>query len=86
MTLECQIFDEKALEFISPSLFWIFGRQTVLMEACVEAAIESFAWDITRPKRDDKRDGLGMTAMSASMHSSRERFGDRKSRKETGLF
>ena len=37
-------------------------------------------------KRDNKRDGLGMTAMAASMHSSRERFGDFKSRKETGYI
>ena len=34
----------------------------------------------------DKRDGLGMTAMAASIHSSRERFGDQKSRKETGFI
>ena len=40
MTLECKIFDEKALEFISPSLFWIFSCQIVFMEACMEAAIE----------------------------------------------
>ena len=40
----------------------------------------------SQQKRDNKRDGLGMTAMAASMHSSRERFGDQKSRKETGFI
>ena len=32
-------------------------------------------------KRDNKRDGLGMTAMAASMHSSRERFCDKNQEK-----
>ena len=34
----------------------------------------------------DKRDGLGMTAMAASMHSSREWFGDPKIKKRDGLI
>ena len=34
MTLECQIFDEKALE--KPVSFLDFGRQNVLMEAAIE--------------------------------------------------
>ena len=32
--------------------------------------IEKFTWDVTRQKRNSKRDGLGMTALAASMDSS----------------
>ena len=42
MTLEYQIFDEKAREW-ARLFYWIFGRQNIFMpfmEACMEAAIE----------------------------------------------
>ena len=41
MTLECQIFDEKALK-ISPSLFLIYGRQTVPVKKAWRLPLLSF--------------------------------------------
>ena len=80
---------EAAIAVIArPSLLLVSRLTRVRGTMAKRSLIEHLAMvPRTRDKREtNKRDGLGMTAMAASMHSSRERFGDRKSRKETGLY